>query len=67
MATVQPVPERFFENVSVDAEVHSAGWEKGSAKSLFGWSDPGAERELQEAICSLDALSDLPERTFASQ
>lgn len=42
---------------------------KGSEKSpqVFRWSDPGAERELQEVICSCIFLSDLPERTFAAQ
>lgn len=42
---------------------------KGSGKSLevFRWSDPGAERELQEMICSCIFLSDLPERNLAAR
>lgn len=37
------------------------------ARRYSGGSDPGAERELQEVICSRIFLSDLPEQTFAAR
>lgn len=37
------------------------------ARRYSGGSDPGAERELQDVICSCIFLSDLPEQTFAAR